>query len=69
MFECLTDTPGSFLWRWHTLAAMPESAHQRFDTGSVDENGKRYRNQRQLDELHGQIFGETVLYGVHQVVQ
>jgi hypothetical protein len=34
----------------------PKAAYQRLDTGSVDENGKRHRNQRQLDKLQGQIF-------------
>ena len=60
---------GEHLWRWQTLAVLPESVHQRLDAGAVDENGKRYRNQRQLDKLQGHLFGETVLYGIHQVVQ
>ena len=60
---------GEHLWRWQTFAVLPESVHQRLDAGAVDENGKRYRNQRQLDKLQGHLFGETVLDGIHQVVE
>lgn len=51
------------------LAVTPKASHHRLGADSMDENGKRYRNERQLDKLQGQIFGETVLYGIHQVVQ
>jgi hypothetical protein len=35
----------------------------------ADESARRDANQRQLDQIQGQIFGEAMLDGEHQVVQ
>ena len=57
------------LWRSQMPVVTQKMAHQRLDTGAVDENRKRDHDECQLDEVHGQIFGEAMLDGVHQVVQ
>lgn len=54
---------------WQMPAITHKSAHQWLDAGAVDKNRTCDRYERQLDQVQGQVFGETLLDGVHQVVQ
>jgi hypothetical protein len=61
--------PTGYSWRRQASAVTPEQAHQRLDAGAVGEDRQRYDNERELDKFQGQVFGDAVLDGIHQVVQ
>src|SRR4030067_2925539 len=50
-------------------AWTPEAFHQRFDAGAVDKDRQRDHHQCQVHELHRQFFRESVLYGIHKIVE
>lgn len=52
-----------------TLAVTPEQTHQRLDAGAVHKDGKRHRDQGELDQLQREVLGESMPDGIHQVVQ